>query len=69
MSEHVGSEAYSEVVRRDPSLVSRPCRFRAGEEREPVSEAQEARNKTLKAIDLAALSFPRNGHSWKLDGN
>jgi hypothetical protein len=25
--------------------------------------------KTLKAIDPAALSFPQEGLSWKLDGN
>ena len=36
---------------------------------EPTSEAWEARNKTLKAIDLAALSFPSDGLNWKLDGN
>jgi hypothetical protein len=36
---------------------------------EPTSEAWEARNKTLKAIDLAALSFPNRSLSWKLDGN
>ena len=35
---------------------------------EPTSEAWEALNKTLKAIDLAALSFPSDGLSWKLDG-
>jgi hypothetical protein len=32
-------------------------------------EAWEALSKTLKAIDLAALSFPSDGLSWKLDGN
>jgi hypothetical protein len=36
---------------------------------EPTSEAWEAFNKTLKAIDLAALSFPSGGLNWKLDGN
>jgi hypothetical protein len=36
---------------------------------EPTSEAWEASNKTLKAIDLAALSFPGDDLSWKLDGN
>ena len=36
---------------------------------EPTSEAWEALNKTLKAIDLAALSFPSDGLNWKLDGN
>jgi hypothetical protein len=36
---------------------------------EPTSEAWEALNKTLKAIDLAALSFPSGGLNWKLDGN
>jgi len=36
---------------------------------EPVSEAWEALSKTLKAIDLAALAFPQDGLSWKLDGN
>jgi len=36
---------------------------------EPVSEAWEALNKTLKAIDLAALSFLRDGLNWKRDGN
>ena len=35
----------------------------------PTSEAWEALHKTLKAIDLAALSFPSVGLSWKLDGN
>ena len=34
-----------------------------------MSEAWEALNKTLKAIDLAALSFLRDGLNWKLDGN
>jgi hypothetical protein len=36
---------------------------------EPTSEAWEALNKTLKAIDLAALNFPSGGLNWKLDGN
>jgi hypothetical protein len=36
---------------------------------EPTSEAWEAVNKTLKAIDLAALSFSSDGLNWKLDGN
>src|SRR5712671_6114122 len=36
---------------------------------EPTSEAWEALNKTLKAIDLAALSFPSDGPNWKLHGN
>jgi hypothetical protein len=36
---------------------------------EPTSEAWEALNKTLKAIDLAALNFPSDHLSWKLDGN
>jgi hypothetical protein len=36
---------------------------------EPTSEAWEALVKTLKAIDPAALSFPQEGLSWKLDGN
>jgi len=34
-----------------------------------TSEAWEAWNKTLKAIDLAALSFPSDGLNWKLNGN
>jgi hypothetical protein len=34
-----------------------------------ASEAWEALNKTLKAIELAALSFPRDGPNWKPDGN
>jgi hypothetical protein len=34
-----------------------------------TSEAWEALNKTLKAIDLAALSFSSEGLNWKLDGN
>ena len=36
---------------------------------EPTSEAWEAVNKTLKAIDLAALSVSKEGSNWKLDGN
>jgi hypothetical protein len=36
---------------------------------EPTSEAREALNKTLKAIELAALGFPTEGLSWKLNGN
>jgi hypothetical protein len=36
---------------------------------EPTSEAWEAWNKPLKAIDLAALSSPSQGLNWKLDGN
>ena len=36
---------------------------------EPTSEAWEALNKTLKAIDLAALSLVETRLSWKLDGN
>jgi len=36
---------------------------------EPTSEAWEALNKTLKAIELAALSFPLDGLNWKPDGN
>ena len=36
---------------------------------EPTSEAWEALNKTLKAIDLAAFSFSKDDLSWKLDGN
>jgi len=35
---------------------------------EPTSEAWEALNKTLKAIDLAALSCFGKGLSWKIDG-
>src|SRR5882762_9269515 len=34
---------------------------------EPVSEAWEALNKTLKEIELAALSFPSDSLTWKLD--
>jgi hypothetical protein len=36
---------------------------------EPTSEAWEALDKTLEAIDLAALSVPSDGLNWKLDGN
>jgi hypothetical protein len=36
---------------------------------EPTSEAWEALNKTPKAIELAALSFPSDGLTWKLNGN
>ena len=36
---------------------------------EPTSEAWEALNKTLKAIDLAALSFSSDRINWKLNGN
>ncbi len=36
---------------------------------EPTSEAWEALNKTLKTIELAALSFSKDSLSWKLDGN
>ena len=36
---------------------------------EPTSEAWEALNQPLKAIELAALSFPSDGLNWKLDGN
>jgi|HubBroStandDraft_4_1064222.scaffolds.fasta_scaffold04010_3 hypothetical protein len=36
---------------------------------EPTSDAWEALNKTLEAIDLAALSFPSEGLNWRLDGN
>jgi hypothetical protein len=35
---------------------------------EPTSEAWEALDKTLKAIDLAALSCFEKGLSWKRDG-
>ena len=42
MSEQVGIEPYSEVVRCDHLHGSRPCRFRAGQERELESEAWEA---------------------------
>jgi hypothetical protein len=36
---------------------------------EPTSEAWEALDKTLKAIDLAALCFPSDDLNWKLGGN
>ncbi len=36
---------------------------------EPTSEAWEALIKTLKPIDLAALSFLSDCLNWKLDGN
>jgi len=36
---------------------------------EPTSEAWEALNKTLKVIELAALSFLTEGLSRKLNGN
>jgi hypothetical protein len=36
---------------------------------EPTSEAWEGLNKTLKAIELVALSFPSDSLSWKLNGN
>jgi len=36
---------------------------------EPTSEAWEALNKTLKAIELAALRFLADVRSWKPDGN
>jgi len=35
----------------------------------PTSDAWEALDKTLKAIDLAALSFPSDDLNWKLGGN
>lgn len=35
----------------------------------PTSEASEALDKTLKAIELATLRFPSDGFNWKLDGN
>jgi hypothetical protein len=34
-----------------------------------TSEAWEALNKTLKAIDLVAFSFSKDDLSWKPDGN
>jgi hypothetical protein len=34
---------------------------------EPMSEAWEAKNKTLKTIDLEALSFPNDGLNCKLE--
>jgi alpha-beta hydrolase superfamily lysophospholipase len=42
-----------------------PC----GSDLEPTSQAWKALNKTLKTIDLAALSSPNDGLNWKLDGN
>jgi hypothetical protein len=36
---------------------------------EPTSEAWEALDKTLEAIDLEALSVRKEGSNWKLDGN
>jgi hypothetical protein len=36
---------------------------------EPTSEAWAALNKTMKAIDLAALSFRGDSLNWKPDGN
>jgi hypothetical protein len=36
---------------------------------EPTSEAWEALNKTLKTIELAALSFLSDSLNWKLNGN
>jgi len=36
---------------------------------ELTSEAWEALNKTLKAIELAALRFLADALSWKPDGN
>jgi len=36
---------------------------------EPTSEAWQALIETLKAIDLAALSFPSDSLNWKLNGN
>jgi hypothetical protein len=36
---------------------------------EPTSEAWEALNKTLKAIELAALRFLTDALSWEPDGN
>ena len=36
---------------------------------EPTSEAWEALNKTLKAIDLATLSMLDEGLNWKPNGN
>jgi len=42
-----------------------PC----GSDIETTSEDWQALYKTLKAIDLAALSFSGDGLNWKLDGN
>jgi hypothetical protein len=36
---------------------------------EPTSEAWGALHKTLKAIDLAALTVSKDGSKWKPDGN
>ena len=36
---------------------------------EPTSEAWEALNKALEAIELAALRFLADALSWKPDGN
>jgi hypothetical protein len=36
---------------------------------EQTPEAWKALNKTLKAIDLAALSVWKKGSNWKLNGN
>ena len=36
---------------------------------EATSDAWETLYKTLKATDLAGLSFPTDGLNWKLDGN
>jgi hypothetical protein len=35
---------------------------------EPTSEAWEARNKNLKALELAAFNSFGEGLSWKIDG-
>jgi hypothetical protein len=35
---------------------------------EPTSEAWGARNKNLKTLELAALNFPSDGLSWKMNG-
>ncbi len=52
MSEQVGSEAYSGVVRCDLLRGSRPSRFRAGQEHELESEAWEA--------PVLPLNYPRS---------
>ena len=36
---------------------------------EPVSKTWEARNKTLKALELAAVSVWEESFNWKLNGN
>ena len=36
---------------------------------EPTFEDWEALDKTLKAIDLAGLSFPDDSLNWKPDAN